>query len=400
MELQEHIFKEKSREEKVIFVNGRYIKQIERNITGSSKYCVVGGINTYSISHEYDEKLEFSHKDNMLLKEYCTDLSNKVKGLSKNIFFFQINITTLNRNISIKPPAGEVVNSGKYHGRFFFEIGFKSNANIFVTVYDKGYSQLDEPLGEKWWEDVKEDSILNKFSDLDRHLYRQNIEDGSYNVVLSPYVAGLLAHEVFGHIFEEDNRYYNEHIVNQLSNEQYNQELTIIDDPKVPRGWGSLRVDDSGHEQRKISIVENGELSEQIKRGERINRLIRQDYKHNLLSRVSNTLILPGSKSVQELLWESDNGIYIENAGKCYCDPVTGEIIMPVYEAFKIRGNKKVSCLNNFSLYANANTILKSIHTIGSDFELNGVICGKMGQKIPVGIGAPSLLLKDIDLYM
>ncbi|WP_024832117.1 hypothetical protein [Ruminiclostridium josui] len=90
MELQEHIFKEKSREEKVIFVNGRYIKQMERNSVGSSKYSAVGGINTYSISHEYDEKLEFSHKDNRLLKEYCTDLSNKVKRLSKSIFFYRL----------------------------------------------------------------------------------------------------------------------------------------------------------------------------------------------------------------------------------------------------------------------------------------------------------------------
>ncbi|WP_054750376.1 metallopeptidase TldD-related protein [Ruminiclostridium josui] len=162
------------------------------------------------------------------------------KAIIQKYIFLQINITTLNRNITTKLPTGDIVNSGRYHGRVFFEIGFKSNDNIFVTVYDKGYSQLDTPLGEKWWEDVPEDIILNKFSDLERHLYRENFESGSYNVVLSPYVAGQLAHEVFGHIFEEDNRYYNENIVNQLSKEQYNQELTIVDDPQVSRGWGSL----------------------------------------------------------------------------------------------------------------------------------------------------------------
>lgn len=398
MEIRDHIFSERYNESKIIFVNGRFIRQINNNIKGSSKHKKINGINTFYISHEKVEcENELYNKE--ALCEFCFNLTQDIKKLSKNIFFLQINATVFKRNCTINFLNGEEVVVNQFHGRVFCEIGIKNKSNIFSTVFDKGFSLNKEFHDLNWWEKIDTNLFITKFADIDQHLYKKRLKKGIYSVILSPYVSGQLAHETFGHIFEADNFDFNNHIIDSIGKDFYNNNFTVIDDPSINNGWGSMIYDDYGERQEKIEIIKNGRLSDKIKSGERINRLRRLNYTAPLISRVSNTIIMPSKVSADKLLTQCDNGIYIENTGQCYCDPITGEIILPIYEAFKIENGRKVYSLDNFNLYLNIIQVLNSIDLVANDFEINGIICGKMGQKIPVGIGAPSLLLKNIRIF-
>ncbi len=395
MEVKNHIYYEENEEEKIIFFNGSCVYKKTFSNFGESKFRNIDDGYHYSSESNLDKKkLNTTNYDE--LNKHCSILSNRIKSLSKYINYIQINVTSLIKNKKIIYNEDEIIESKRFHGRFFFEICLRKEEKIFKTVYDQGFTTLNDLVKEDWWKIISEEKILRKFSRLECFLNRMKLSKGVYNLILSPYVSGLLVHEVFGHIFEYDNYSNNLTLLEELSKKTYHKNLTIIDNPRINNGWGSLEYDDVGKKQEKMIILNNGDFSEEVKSGDRISRLIRENYKKKNLFRVSNTLLLSGDKSEEELFCRSNGGIYIENAGQCYCDPITGQIIIPVYEAFKINDYEKKNALEEFTIRLSVKEILNSIKEIGNNFELNGIICGKVGQKIPVGIGSPSILLENI----
>lgn len=87
-------------------------------------------------------------------------------------------------------------------------------------------------------------------------------------------------------------------------------EFTLIDDPTILRGISSGLVDTAGMKQDPVTFIENGVLKSFNMSYKEALQLGRDPIGRN--NGPTNLIVMPGSKSPQELMADIDDGIYIE----------------------------------------------------------------------------------------
>jgi len=153
--------------------------------------------------------------------------------------------------------------------------------------------------------------------------------------------------------------------------------LTLVDDGLIPGGMGSGAVDGEGSVRRKVTVVEKGVFRRELhglytsekakKRGEE-----RENTGHGGRGGGGGpTNVIPalGSKTADEIIAETDEGIYV-NYGGVFPNMVTGEISASVDLGFKIEGGKLAYPLKNTMLGVNVFDFLKAIDAISSDARI------------------------------
>ncbi|MDH4067486.1 MAG: TldD/PmbA family protein, partial [Dehalococcoidia bacterium] len=88
------------------------------------------------------------------------------------------------------------------------------------------------------------------------------VKGGEYTVILDPVLAGVFAHEAFGHLSESDHVYQNESLrqIMVLGKRFGGEHLNIVDDPSMPGLRGSYEYDDEGTAARKTYLIREGVL--------------------------------------------------------------------------------------------------------------------------------------------
>lgn len=236
-------------------------------------------------------------------------------------------------------------------------------------------------------------------------LKAESITPGLYDCVVAPSIAGVLAHEAFGHGVELDMmvktrarsaQYFGKSVGSPIVN--------IIDDPTISGGPGSFFMDDEGQPARKTVIVENGIYRTGL--GDRYStaRLHmdgghngrRERYDHKAYPRMSNTFIAPGNATFEEMLAAVGNGIYLHTVQSGMEDPLGWGCQVLVHVGEEIKGGKLTGRLfNPVGLTGYVPDLLSSIDMIGSDFALDPGFCGKgFKEWVPVSSGGPHLKMK------
>jgi len=227
------------------------------------------------------------------------------------------------------------------------------------------------------------------------------VKGGEYTVILDPVLAGVFAHEAFGHLSESDFVYQNENLqqVMVLGKKFGGKHLNIIDDPTIPNLRGSYRYDDEGTPTRENYLIREGILEGRLhsretaaKMGERATGNARAiNYLYPPIVRMSNTFIAPGSASFEGMLGDIEEGVYVKNwyGGMTSLEMFT----FSAGEAYMIRGGRLAELLRPVVLTGNVFTTLQNIDAIGNDLEMNqGGGCGKGGQSpLPVSNGSPHI---------
>jgi TldD protein len=230
------------------------------------------------------------------------------------------------------------------------------------------------------------------------------VKGGEYTVIVDPVLAGVFAHEAFGHLSESDFVYQNENLqqVMVLGKKFGGKHLNIVDDPTIPNLRGSYRYDDEGTPARKTYLVREGILKGRLhsretaaKMGERATGNARAvSYLFPPIVRMSNTFIAPGSASFEEMLADIDEGVYVKDwyGGTTALEMFT----FSAGEAYMIRRGKLAELLRPVVLTGNVFTTLQNIDAIGNDLEMNqGGGCGKGGQSpLPVSNGSPHIRIR------
>ena len=144
-----------------------------------------------------------------------------------------------------------------------------------------------------------------------------------YTVILDPILAGVFAHEAFGHLSESDFVYQNENLqqVMVLGKRFGGKHLNIIDDPTIPNLRGSYKYDDEGTPTRKTCLLREGILEGRLhsretaaKMEERVTGNARAiNYLYSPIVRMSNTFIAPGSASFEGMLSDIEEGVYVKD---------------------------------------------------------------------------------------
>jgi TldD protein len=230
------------------------------------------------------------------------------------------------------------------------------------------------------------------------------VKGGEYTVILDPILAGVFAHEAFGHLSESDHVYQNENLrqIMVLGKRFGGKHLNIIDDPTIPNLRGSYKYDDEGTPAGKTFLIREGILAGRLhsretatKMGEKATGNARAiNYLFPPIVRMSNTFIEPGSASFEEMLGEIEEGVYVKD---WYGGVTTLEMFtFSAGEAYMIRRGKLAELLRPVVLTGNVFTTLQNIDAIGNDLDMNqGGGCGKGGQyPLPVSNGSPHIRIR------
>lgn len=227
---------------------------------------------------------------------------------------------------------------------------------------------------------------------------------GEMDVVLGSGWPGILLHEAVGHGLEGDfNRKKTSAFHNLMGQQVAAKGVTVIDDGTIAERRGSLSIDDEGTPTTKTVLIEDGVLVGYMQ--DRMNaRLMgvkptgngrRESYEHMVLPRMTNTYMLGGDSSKEELISRVKNGIYAASFGGGQVDITSGKFVFSANEAYKIENGKITTPIKGATLIGNGPECLKKVKGIANDMALDAGIgtCGKEGQGVPVGVGQPSMLI-------
>jgi TldD protein len=235
-------------------------------------------------------------------------------------------------------------------------------------------------------------------------LVAPHVRGGEYTVILDPVLAGVFAHEAFGHLSESDFVYQNEGLrqVMVLGKRFGGKHLNIIDDPTIPHLRGSYKYDDEGTLTRRNYLIRDGVLEGRLhsretaaKMGERATGNARAiNYLFPPIVRMSNTFIASGSVSFEDMVADIDEGVYVKDwyGGTTSLEMFT----FSAGEAYMIRRGRLAELLRPVVLTGNVFTTLQNIDAIGNDLGMNeGGGCGKGGQyPLPVSDGSPHIRIR------
>jgi len=231
------------------------------------------------------------------------------------------------------------------------------------------------------------------------------IKGGEYTVVLDPVLAGVFAHEAFGHLSESDFVYENDRLreIMVLGRKFGSRELNIVDSAALPGLRGSYKYDDEGVSATKTYLIQEGELVGRLHSRETAARMGEKptgnaraiSYQFPPIVRMTNTYIEPGSASFDDIISDIKEGVYAKNW-------LGGTTAMEMFtfsagEAYMIRNGKLAEALRPVVLTGNVFTTLNNIDAIGNDLEMNqGGGCGKgMQMPLPVSNGSPHIRIRQ-----
>jgi TldD protein len=281
---------------------------------------------------------------------------------------------------------------------------------IFVVVSGQDgqiqYDLLSKSGGAGWevlsYSDEELDRLVRSAVDL---LSAERIQPGEYVCISAPGVSGTICHESFGHGVETDMFLKERARAAHFIDERVGSDLVdVFDDPSQPGGYGSYFFDDEGQMSTSTRVVENGIFRRGITdmysaAALNIPRSAngrRQDYSRKAYARMSNTYFGPGSSTLEEMLAQVDEGIYLDKWSSGMEDPLGWGIQVTCLYGHEIKGGhitERVFAPIGISGYVPE--VLGSISAVENQFRMDAGTCGK-GHKeyLPVASGGPHLLLK------
>jgi len=230
------------------------------------------------------------------------------------------------------------------------------------------------------------------------------IKGGEYTVICDPVLAGVFAHEAFGHLSESDFVYENDRMqeIMVLGRKFGGRHLNIVDGAAVPGLRGSYKYDDEGVPATKTYLITEGVLTGRlhsretaVKMGEAPTGNARaMDYTFEPIVRMTNTYIEPGEATFDDLISGIKEGVYARNwyGGMTSMEMFT----FSAGEAYMIRNGRVEELLRPVVLSGNLFTTLENIDAVGNDLDMNeGGGCGKGGQMpLPVSNGSPHIRIQ------
>ena len=224
---------------------------------------------------------------------------------------------------------------------------------------------------------------------------------GSHTVVLSPALAGMLAHEAMGHPCEADLVLGGSVAGNLVGKPVASDLITMVDFAHHYNGEELMipvYADDEGTEAIDAVLIENGILKGFMSSRETAARLGIQatgsarayTFNDEPLVRMRNTAILPGASKLEDMIAGVEDGYYLMKTGNGQADSTT-EFMFGIELAYEIKNGKLGKAITNTTVSGTAINMLKTVDAVSDDmyWECNGY-CGKK-QPMVVSLGGPAI---------
>ncbi|WP_333844206.1 metalloprotease TldD [Limnohabitans sp.] len=262
-----------------------------------------------------------------------------------------------------------------------------------------GLGHFDDALAQSYVDEAVQCALTN--------LDARPAPAGEMSVVLGSGWPGILLHEAIGHGLEGDfNRKGSSAFSGRIGQRVAAKGVTVLDDGTLPDRRGSLNVDDEGNPSQSNVLIEDGILKGYIQ--DNMNaRLMgvkptgngrRESYAHVPMPRMTNTYMLGGDKSPEEIVASLKKGLYAVNFGGGQVDITSGKFVFSTSLAYWVENGKIQYPVKGATLVGNGPDALTRVSLMGNDMQLDPGVgtCGKEGQSVPVGVGQPTLRIDGL----
>jgi TldD protein len=268
----------------------------------------------------------------------------------------------------------------------------ESFSNACITFDDLcGYEPaLEEKLAEA------QECLLNSVP----------VEPGKYSVIFAPIVTGVFVHECFGHKSESDFM-----MGDETTREEWKigkkvgcEELTIAETGNI-LGCGYTPYDDEGNKATMTYLVKDGKLAGRLHHtssaadlGEKVTGNGRaKSFEYEPIVRMTTTFIGKGSKTYDQLIAETENGILLKTLA--HGSGMSTFTIAPL-TAYLVKNGKIDKPVRISVVTGNVFEALGDIDGISDTVEMKTFVgggCGKMEQfPLPTGFGGPYIRVKNM----
>jgi TldD protein len=274
--------------------------------------------------------------------------------------------------------------------------GDRVRADYITLGKTKGYEIYEET-------DVEELARKSAKSSIEL-LGAKTPPSGEFTVIVDGTMAGIVAHESFGHGLEADQVIRDRSYLSKLVGKKVaSEQATIIDSSVLPGGYGSYVFDDDGVPAKENVLVERGilkgflhdrltasALESEPTSSSRVESFLTR---HNV--RMSNTYFAPGDMTLEELMEPIKYGVMLVKSSFGMEDPLGGGIQCTSSKGYMIENGETTGPLSEIALSGNVLDLLKNIDGAGKEFQVSAGTCGKGHEDyVPVGDGGGHLRIK------
>ncbi|MBI9043790.1 MAG: TldD/PmbA family protein, partial [Anaerolineaceae bacterium] len=251
-------------------------------------------------------------------------------------------------------------------------------------------------------------------------LSAKSCPNGRKTIILDSSLLTLQVHESIGHALELDRVLGDEASYagtsfatpEKLGNFQYGSEkVNITADPTLPNGLSTYGYDDEGVPARRMDLIKDGILVSYLTSRESAAQLdvevtssMRADgWARTPLIRMTNVNLEPGDSSLEKMISETDDGIFMKTVKVYSIDDKRLNFEFGPEISWEIKNGKLGSILKNARYRAMTPDFWNACDAVAGpdEWHLWGVpVCGKgePGQIVHVGHGTAPARFRDIEV--
>lgn len=231
---------------------------------------------------------------------------------------------------------------------------------------------------------------------------------GRQRVLFDNHIAGVMAHESFGHLIEADVVEMEWSLLAGRMGERFADDtVSVVDTPEPPEGAEGgvhLPYDQEGVEGREVRILDGGVLDELLHvRGSAHAHGVEPTGngraigpRHPPIARMRNTFFEPGDLTKEEALEALGDGVYlVGNRGGAPASD--GTFMFGCQKGYLVEDGEIQHPVRSTSVSGHILDFLENVEGLTRDFNMKTTNlggCGKWGQSfIPVGLGGPHILV-------
>ena len=352
----------------------------------------------------YEDKDPIENKPFREKVELLKKIDDYVRQKNPNIKQVTASFFGEHQSVKIIKSDNQVYKDQRPLVRFNVSVMMERNGKKETGSYGTGgRMDYENYLGSDNWKTICDEAIRQA----EVNLGSKPAPAGEMKVVLGPGWPGIILHEAIGHGLEGDfNRKKTSAFHNLVGQKIAHENITVVDDGTIASRRGSLTIDDEGTPTSRNILIENGILKNFMQ--DRMNAKLmkveptgngrRESFEYAPMPRMTNTFMINGNHTQDEMIKSVDKGIYAVSFGGGQVDITNGKFVFSCTEAYEINNGKIEAPLKGVTLIGNGPDILTKVSMVGNDMRLDPGIgtCGKAGQWVPVGVGQPSILVDQI----
>jgi len=352
-------------------------------------------INQHLIKYDLHEIPAKTRIDKM---RYCSEIITKYDS---RISQSKVNLSEKKQHVLIANTEGLLIEDTRTHA----QLGLTAVATD-GEILQTGSSGPGAHHGFEYIENLDVDAYANGVARQAITMLEADLcPSGKMPVVIDNGFGGVIFHEACGHGLEATSVAKDLSVfAGRIGEKVANEIVTAIDDGTIPNAWGSANIDDEGMKTQRNVLIENGILKSFLVdklNSRRMDHPLtgsgrRESYRYAPTSRMTNTFIDNGPHTKEEIIANTEYGLYAKKMGGGSVDPATGDFNFAVTESYLIRNGKIDNAVRGATLIGNGPSILPLIDMVGDNLFREQGMCGSESGAIPADVGQPTLRVQEI----